>query len=349
LNVYFCKVTVDEKYMQRCLQLATLGSGFVAPNPMVGAVLVHNHVIIGEGYHAQFGQAHAEVNCINSIMPQHQYLIKESTLYVSLEPCAHFGKTPPCVDLILAHQIKKVVIGCSDSFEQVNSKGIKKLKANGVNVICDVLKDECLQINKRFFTFYTKQRPYIILKWAQSKDGFIGKKDERVFISNVYTNTVVHKWRTQEAAIMIGTNTGLQDNPLLTSRNWQGKNPIRIVVDRNLKIPSTHQIYNKEADTIILNGIKEEKNDSLYFKKIDAFDVVNICKALYQLQVQSVLLEGGATFLQSFINANMYDEVRVIQNENLQLTQGIAAPKFNTVNLQAVEKYGNDSISYYYA
>ncbi|MBP6432383.1 MAG: bifunctional diaminohydroxyphosphoribosylaminopyrimidine deaminase/5-amino-6-(5-phosphoribosylamino)uracil reductase RibD [Ferruginibacter sp.] len=335
--------------MHRSLQLAKLGNGYVAPNPMVGAVLVHDDVIIGEGFHAKYGQAHAEVNCINSVLPLHKHLISSSTLYVSLEPCAHFGKTPPCVDLIINQQIKNVVIGCRDSFEQINGKGIEKLKANGVNVICDVLKEECLKLNKRFFTYHTKHRPYIILKWAQSGDGFIGKQNERIFISNTYSTAIVHKWRTQEAAIMIGTNTALQDNPLLTARKWQGKNPTRIVVDKNLKVVNTLQVFNNDADTIFLNSIKNEESNNIRLKKIESFDASSICEVLYQLQMQSVLIEGGATFLQSFINANMFDEIRVIQNEELCLQQGIAAPIFNTVNLQATKKYANDTISYFSA
>jgi diaminohydroxyphosphoribosylaminopyrimidine deaminase / 5-amino-6-(5-phosphoribosylamino)uracil reductase len=345
--VYFCGLMVHEAYMHRCLQLAALGKGNVAPNPMVGAVLVHNNKIIGEGYHQKYGEAHAEVNCISNVLPHLQHLICESTLYVSLEPCSHFGKTPPCVDLILKHKIPNVVIGCSDSFEKVNGKGIEKLKVNGVNVICTILENECIDLNKRFFTYHTKKRPYIILKWAQSKDGFIGKPNEKVFISNANCNKIVHKWRSEEAAILVGTNTATVDNPALTVRHWQGNNPIRILLDKNLNVAKTSNLYNNAAKTIVLNSLLEKNEHCIVYKKINDFSVQSIVDTLYQLQVQSVFVEGGAKVLQSFIDATIFDEIRIIKNENLFLNEGIAAPNFKPVNLQAIEKYANNTISYY--
>ena len=233
----------DDIYMYRCLQLAGKGAGHVAPNPMVGAVLVHNDRILGEGYHQVYGQAHAEVNCINSVLPDDVPLIPDSTLYVSLEPCAHFGKTPPCADLIIKKQIRKVVIGCRDPFKEVDGKGIERLKAAGIEVISGVLEAACTDLNKRFFTFHTFNRPYVILKWAESANGKIsGSGNERVFISNAWTNTLVHKWRSEESAIAVGTNTAMLDNPFLTTRLWPGRNPVRILLDKKLIIPRSHNI-----------------------------------------------------------------------------------------------------------
>ena len=213
----------DEKYISRCLQLAKLGAGNVAPNPMVGAVLVHNHIIIGEGYHKQFGEAHAEVNCINSVIAEQKSLIEKSTMFVSLEPCSHFGKTPPCSNLIIQQKIKKVVIGCRDIYEEVDGKGIERLRNAGVEVVTGILENESKELNKRFFTFHQQKRPYIILKWVQSANGKIGSENERIFISNNYSNRLVHKWRSEEAAILVGKNTVLIDDPALTTRLWKGK------------------------------------------------------------------------------------------------------------------------------
>ena len=231
--------------MHRCLELAQLAAGNTAPNPMVGSVLVHNDKIIGEGYHQVYGQAHAEVNCISSVKPEHQGLIPQSTIYVSLEPCAHFGKTPPCADLIIKHQIPKVVVGCRDPFVQVNGKGIEKLQAAGIEVTVGVLEKECKELNKRFFTFHTEHRPYIILKWAQTADLKIAAEDYgRVLISNAQSNRIVHKWRSEEMAILVGTNTALFDDPELNTRLWPGGHPIRLVVDMNLRLPSSLKLFN---------------------------------------------------------------------------------------------------------
>ncbi|MEO5501777.1 MAG: bifunctional diaminohydroxyphosphoribosylaminopyrimidine deaminase/5-amino-6-(5-phosphoribosylamino)uracil reductase RibD, partial [Ginsengibacter sp.] len=247
----------DEDYMQRCLQLATLGTGNVAPNPMVGAVLVYKGVIIGEGYHEKFGEPHAEVNCINSVIEENRKFIKSSRLFVSLEPCAHFGKTPPCSQLIIKENIPEVIIGCRDSYKEVAGKGIIQLEQAGIKVTTPFLENECREINKRFFTFHEKKRPYTILKWAQSFDGKIAaNSDERTIITNDFTNKLVHEWRSEEAAILVGTNTALKDNPKLTSRLWAGKNPIRIVIDKELRLPAGLNVFNAEAPTIIFNTIK---------------------------------------------------------------------------------------------
>jgi diaminohydroxyphosphoribosylaminopyrimidine deaminase / 5-amino-6-(5-phosphoribosylamino)uracil reductase len=315
--------------MQRCLQLAQLGAGNVAPNPMVGAVLVYNDTIIGEGYHQQYGEAHAEVNCLNSVSEENKSLINKSTLYVSLEPCTHFGKTPPCADLIIKMNIPKVVIGCRDSYKEVNGKGIEKLKAAGVEVITAVLEKEAKEINKRFFTFHEKQRPYIILKWAQSGNHAIANADySRVLISNDYTNRLVHKWRSEEAAIMIGTNTAVYDNPTLTNRHWSGNNPVRIVIDKDLKIPATHHLISDREKTIIFNKIKHEDAGSVLYRKTSGEGslIMQIMISLFEMKIQSVLVEGGASLLQSFIDENCWDEARVITNEQLIIENGISSP-----------------------
>jgi diaminohydroxyphosphoribosylaminopyrimidine deaminase/5-amino-6-(5-phosphoribosylamino)uracil reductase len=336
--------------MQRCLQLASLGAGNVAPNPMVGAVLVHNDVIIGEGYHRQHGKAHAEVNCINSVAEANKHLITNSILYVSLEPCAHFGKTPPCADLIIEYKIPTVVIGCSDHYHEVNGKGIAKLKAAGINVITGILEKEARDINKRFFTFHQLRRPYIILKWAQSNDLKIANADySSIQISNEFSNRLVHKWRSEEGGIMVGTNTVLYDNPSLTTRLWQGNNPIRVVIDKKLQLPATHQLFSGEAKTIIFNCIKNEIAETVDYCKIDALQpaLPQILHHLYLQNIQSVLVEGGAILLQSFIDSGLWDEARIISNNKMIVGKGIAAPVLNNKLLIQSERLGDDTINYY--
>lgn len=333
--------------MQRCLQLAQLGAGKVAPNPMVGAVLVHDDTIIGEGYHQQYGQAHAEVNCINSVSEAYQYLIDKSTLYVSLEPCAHFGKTPPCADLIVHHKIPKVVIACSDSFAAVDGKGIQKLQQAGIEVVTGVLEQQALALNKRFFTFHQKQRPYIILKWAQSKDEKIAQANySPVKISGDITNRQVHQWRSEEAAILVGANTALHDNPSLTTRLWKGKHPVRLVLDRQLQLPSALQVFDGQVKTIVFNELKSAAQDNLFFHQLPQEKnlLPAMLKALHQLDIQTVLVEGGARLLQSFIDQQLWDEARIITNETLQLGEGINAPKLNNSILINTQKFGADEV-----
>ena len=333
--------------MQRCLQLAALGAGTVAPNPMVGAVLVYNDAIIGEGYHMQYGQAHAEVNCINSVKEADQHLIKESVLYVSLEPCNHFGKTPPCTDLIIKNEIKEVVIACRDSFEKVNGTGIEKLIAAGIKVTEGILKKEGVELNKRFFTFHEKKRPYINLKWAQSNDQFIAQKNYKpVQITNDLTNRLVHKWRSEEAAILVGTNTALHDNPKLTTRLWKGKNPVRIVIDLFLKLPTRLHLFDNSVYTIVINTIKNEEGENISFLKIDEKDdlLAALMDILYNKKLTSLIVEGGARLLQSFIDAGLWDEARVITNNSLLLQEGIAAPVLPITNLISTEIILTDTI-----
>ena len=340
-----------ETYMQRCIQLARLGAGNVAPNPMVGAVLVHEDRIIGEGYHMQYGQAHAEVNCINSVKENEIDLIAESEMYVSLEPCAHFGKTPPCADLIIRNNIKKVFVGCRDPFEAVNGKGIEKLRAAGINVACGVLEKECIELNKIFFTFHTNLRPYIILKWAQSADGFIGSPNqrdvsERVFITNDITNRLVHKWRSETAAILVGTETALMDDPSLTTRLWKGKNPVRIVIDRSLRLPETLKVFDRSVPTIIFNDLQSSEEANLVYYNLDGADnlLPAICNVLYKKNINSILVEGGARLLQSFIDAGLWDETRIITNKNLLLHDGVQAPVLNAGRTINRENYLNDEL-----
>lgn len=347
-----------ELYMERCLQLAALGAGNVAPNPMVGAVLVYNHRIIGEGYHEQYGKSHAEVNCIQSVKIEDKHLISESVLYVSLEPCAHQGKTPPCADLIIANKIPEVVIGCRDPFPLVNGKGIEKLVAAGVNVTNGICEEQCKTMNKRFFIFHNRHRPYIILKWAQSSNGIIGSFQQRILVTNEFTNRVVHKWRSQESALMVGTNTALQDDPALTTRHWPGNNPVRIVVDMNLTLPPYLQLFDNTASTIVFNTIRNSIEDFdtaiTNSRKVWYYQVTNdvsiiqqVLYALYQLKIQSVIIEGGAKLIQSFVAENAWDEARVITNEQLYLPDGLKAPEIGAAGLSFSETILSDRIDYY--
>ena len=337
-------------FMKRCLHLAGLGSGFTAPNPMVGAVLVHEGRIIGEGYHREYGQAHAEVNCLLSVKNEDRALIPDSILFVSLEPCVHHGKTPPCTDLIIREKISKVVIGCRDPFAEVNGKGIEKLQAHGVRVEYPFLEELSKEKNRRFFTFHQKKRPWIILKWAQSVNHKIAAKSgSRIQISNDYSNRLVHKWRTEEAGILIGTNTALSDNPELTPRLWPGKNPARIVVDRKLRLPDSLKIFDGNSQAIVLNDMTDLSAGKLLFKKTnpETPGIPALLSALHDLHILSVLVEGGAKLLQSFIDAGIWDEMRVITNHHLIIPEGISAPDFKHADLLKSERLENDTIDYF--
>ncbi len=325
---------MHETYMKRCLQLAANGLLAAMPNPSVGAVIVHDDVIIGEGFTSAYGGNHAEVNAVQSV--KDKSLLKEATIYVSLEPCSHFGKTPPCSDLIIKHQIPKVVIGTVDPFAKVAGKGIQKLKNAGCEVILDVLKEECIASNKRFFTFHQHKRPYIILKWAQTSDGFIDKirnEDDPVqpnWITNVYSRQLVHKWRSEEAAILVGTNTALTDNPKLNTRDWQGKNPVRVVLDRSLRIPSNYSLLDETIKTIVLIEQTKASTKNLLFETVDFSENLaqQICDVAYRHELQSVIIEGGKQTLQTFIDANLWDEARVFTGK-ISFTDGIQRPDFN--------------------
>ncbi len=343
-------MTTNETYIHRCFELAKLGAGYVAPNPMVGAVLVYNDRIIGEGYHEQFGHAHAEVTCINSVSEENKTLIQVSTLYVSLEPCAHFGKTPPCADLIIEKKIPEVVVACGDSFHQVDGKGIQKLIAAGVKVITPVLEKEALELNSRFFTFNNRYRPYIILKWAQTADGKIAHNDySRLFISNEITNREVHKWRSHEASILVGTTTALKDDPSLTSRLWPGNNPVRLVIDKELTLPASLHLFDGTVKTIVFNTrLQEEKGEVHYYKiSNEKSFIAQVLEVLYQLNIQSVLVEGGTKTLQSFIDEDCWDEARVITNTGLTIAAGIPAPMLINEAKIFTQKILSDTIHYY--
>ncbi len=310
--------TQQQTYMRRCIQLAKMGAANVAPNPMVGCVIVHNDKIIGQGYHRKYGQAHAEVNAINSV--KNKNLLSESELYVSLEPCAHFGKTPPCADLIIEKKIKKVYIGCRDSFEKVDGKGIQKLRNAGIDVAIGLLEDECIDLNKRFFTFHNKKRPYVILKWAQTIDGFIDKTRTLQApptinrISSNLSQKVVHQWRNEEQAILIGAQTAINDNPQLTAR-LAGNNPVRIVIDRDLSLNKNLNIFDKSAKTLIFSNIDYNGEQTLDNEiiKIDFTENIaqQILEKLYNLNIQSVIIEGGTKTHNLFINSNLWDEARI--------------------------------------
>jgi diaminohydroxyphosphoribosylaminopyrimidine deaminase/5-amino-6-(5-phosphoribosylamino)uracil reductase len=342
-------LTIDEQYMHRCLQLAKFGARDIAPNPMVGAVLVYENRILGEGYHQKYGGPHAEVNCINSVKENGKSLIEKSILFVSLEPCNHFGKTPPCSDLIIKNKIPKVIIGCQDIYKEVSGKGILKLQNAGVEVITGVLEKECMELNKRFFTFHQKRRPYIILKWAQTLNGKIGDENKRIFISNEYSNRLVHKWRSEEAAILVGTNTALKDDPSLTVRLWQGKNPVRIVIDKYLKLSDSLKLFNADSKTIIYNLIKNSVNKNLVYIKLKEEDFLSeLMDSLFENNIQSVIIEGGPKTLQSFIDKDLWDEARVITNEEMIIENGISSPEVKNFIFQKQERYSSDIISYYY-
>lgn len=341
----------DLIYMSRCLELATKGTGKAAPNPVVGAVFVYKGQIIGEGWHKKYGEAHAEVNCINdAVQNGFEKLIAESVLYVSLEPCAHFGKTPPCADLIIRYKIPKVVIGCRDPFEFVNGKGIERLQAAGTDVTVGVLEDDCRELNRRFFTYQEKKRPYIILKWAQTADGKISGGKERLLISNKFTNRLVHRWRSEEAAILVGTNTALSDNPQLNTRLWGGSSPVRVVLDLGLRLPLSLNIFDGKQKTIILNSEKEAEGDNLYYLKIDKENnmLEQICEVLYRQKIQSVLVEGGARLLQTFIDANIWDEIRVISSSDVISGGVLSSPPLPTTAAKTEEiKLSGDKIITY--
>lgn len=318
----------NEHYMRRCLQLAALGQGKVAPNPMVGAVLVYRDRIIGEGYHRQYGQAHAEVNCFENVTTEDRSLIPDATLYVSLEPCAHYGKTPPCARRIIKEGVKNVVICNKDPFDQVAGKGIQILIENNVHVTTGVLEKEGLWLNRRFFTFHEQERPYVILKWAQTEQYIFAPADRsRLQMSDAYSLRVSHQWRNHEATIMVGFTTALQDNPQLISRYGNKKQPLRIALDKDLKLPATHHLLSGEYPTWIINRHIEATNGNLHFIKLDFTGnlVAALLQCLYDAQQLSIIVEGGKQLLQSFIDQDLWDEARVFTTPAL-LSEGVAAP-----------------------
>ncbi len=320
----------EEFYINRCIELAQKALGKTYPNPLVGSVIVNNDRIIGEGFHKKAGEPHAEINAINSVKEEDKHLIPESTIYVSLEPCAHFGKTPPCALKIVELGFKKVVIGAMDSHDKVNGKGKKIITDKGIEVVSGILEDKCRELNKRFFTFHERKRPFIILKWAQSADEFMDKNFEPTQISNSLSKQFVHQMRSEEHAILVGKNTALHDNPSLTVREIEGRNPIRILIDFNLDVSENSNIYNEEAETIIFNSVKDFEDKHLKFIKVAKENSLNqILEKLYELQIQSVIIEGGRFTLQQFIDQNLWDEAVIFKNPNLLLENGTKAPNFD--------------------
>ena len=341
---------IHSAYMHRCLQLAKLGSGYVAPNPLVGALLVYENRIIGEGYHEMYGGSHAEVNCIASVKTEDQSFIASSTLYVSLEPCAHYGKTPPCSNLIIQHKIPKVVVGCRDPFPKVDGKGIEQLQNAGIEVIVGIEEETCKQLNKRFFTFQQLNRPFVVLKWAQSSNLKINAYGiDRLFITNDFSNRLVHKWRSEEASIMVGTNTALADNPALTTRLWSGRHPVRIVVDLDLRLPQDLILFNRKFPTIVFNSIKDEDEENLLYYKVDADKslAIQIMQALFELKLQSVIIEGGSRLLQHFIDEGIWDQICTITNNDLVVTEGLSAPELPLAKKEKEFNLLTDTISIY--
>ncbi|MEO6346307.1 MAG: bifunctional diaminohydroxyphosphoribosylaminopyrimidine deaminase/5-amino-6-(5-phosphoribosylamino)uracil reductase RibD [Aquaticitalea sp.] len=364
---------IHEKYIKRCIEIAKNGLGTTAPNPMVGCVIVYNDLIIGENFTSPYGGNHAEVNAINSVIDKS--LLKESTLYVTLEPCSHFGKTPPCADAIIKHQIPKVVIGTIDTHSKVSGNGIEKLKTAGCEVILGVLEETCMEHHKRFFTFHNKKRPYIILKWAETADGYIAPKSKSekkpVWITNELSRQLVHKWRAEEQAILVGTNTVLEDNPRLTVRDWSGKNPMRVILDKDMKLLNDHALFEDSCKTILISSSEEVvkiksqarmQNPDMENAQIDAvysdnwnLDFIDwnsndniaeqLCKVLHIKSINSVIIEGGRQTLQTFIDENLWDEARVFTG-NVHYSEGVKAPKFSG-KLISEEKILEDTLKIY--
>ena len=334
--------------MNRCLELAFKGLKDVSPNPMVGSVIVYQGEIIGEGYHKQYGTEHAEVNAIASV--KDKSLLKNSTLYVNLEPCAHFGKTPPCSNLIIEHEIPKVVIGCVDPFSDVNGKGIIKMEKAGIKVSVGVLEKESRELNKRFFTFHEKKRPYIILKWAESKDGFIAPKNQTApfWMTSKDSKKLVHQFRAEEDAVLVGRITAEKDNPSLTVREIEGENPTRIVIDKDLKLSKELNLFNNEAKTVIFNTLQTKEIDSNYYVKVVFNNLIeSVLEESYKQKIQSLIIEGGAKTLQSFIDEKLWDEARIF-TANTILVEGIKAPALDG-EITSEEEIEGDNLTYYKA
>ena len=348
-------MNVDELYMQRCLQLASCGAGSTSPNPMVGAVIVCDGRIIGEGYHIRAGEPHAEVNAVNSVSETDRSLLSRSTMYVSLEPCSHYGKTPPCCDMIIARGIARVVIGSADSNPQVNGAGIERMRAAGIDVTVGVLEEECLRLNRAFFTSQTHKRPYVTLKWAQSADGFIDllrEGGQAVKISSPVSQVAVHKMRALHDAIFVGRHTALLDDPSLNIRHWAGRSPLRLVIDKNGTLPSDLKIFDGTLPTVVYTACEKEgkngKNVEQVVLDFDAPLLPQILTHLNMRKVESLLVEGGATLLQSFIKASLWDEARVEINSSLELCCGVVAPSLAPLLPSGEERLAGNRILYFH-
>lgn len=351
---YLCFMR-DELYMKRSLELADNGQGCVSPNPLVGCVIVKDDEIIGEGFHQQYGEAHAEVNAVNSVFKRNTdpemaaALLKGATAYVTLEPCAHFGKTPPCADLLIKHQLARVVIANTDPFPDVDGKGISKLRAAGIEVVTGMLEKEASWLNRRFFTRIKQQRPYIILKWARTANGYFAPKNTvQQWISGPLAKMKVHRWRTEEDAILVGKNTVLADDPQLSARDWPGRNPIRIVVDKNLELPMSAKIFNDQAKTIVFNEIKTEVSGNIHWIQMEDMQFYlaqKIAFQLYLMDIQSIIIEGGAFILNEFLKAGLWDEARVFTSST-SWESGIPSPLING-NIVSLENIDQDQLTLY--
>lgn len=332
----------DLRYMNRALELAELGKGYTSPNPMVGCVIVYKDRIIGEGWHEAYGNAHAEVNAIQRV--EDKSLLSESTVYVTLEPCSHHGKTPPCSDLLIQHHIKRVVIALSDPFEKVNGKGINQLREAGIEVEVGILQERAKELNIRFLTSIKQRRPYVILKWAQTADGFIARSNnDSKWISNTLSRQLVHKWRTEEDGILVGKNTAIHDNPSLTAREWAGKNPVRILLDSQLEAKGSLNLFNDDAETLILNDIKNDQIGSNKWFKVNTKDPKSILSILHEEGIQSIIIEGGAQVLNSFIGADCWDEARIFSSQTT-FGEGIEGPTIKGAIIN-VESIGKDQLT----
>lgn len=347
-------MTTHEVYISRCIQIAKNGLGTTAPNPMVGCVIVHENTIIGEGFTSPYGGNHAEVNAINAV--ENKTLLQKSTLYVTLEPCAHYGKTPPCADVIIKWKIPRVIIGCQDNNALVSGQGIARLKAEGCNVTVGILEAQCKAHHKRFLTYHNKKRPYIILKWAETSDGFIAPKTKEdkspVWITNEFSRQLVHKWRAEEQAILVGTNTVLEDNPSLTVRHWTGKQPIRIILDKHLELPQNASVFDDAAETIIITANQSIKTSNITHSRLESINwdlrksiAYQICDVLYKQNINSVIIEGGAQTLQTFIYENIWDEARIFIGNSI-FKDGVKAPQFYG-KLVSEEKINDDRLKIY--
>ena len=336
-------------YIITCLELAEKAKGSVAPNPMVGALLVHEGIIIGKGWHQQYGQRHAEVNCLESVGEGDKHLIPESTMYVNLEPCSHYGKTPPCALRLVEEKVKQVIICNRDSFEKVSGKGIDILNQNNIATNTGVLEENGRWLNRRFFCLHEQKRPYIILKWAQTENGYFAPVlKERHQLSNKHSQQLVHKWRTEEASILVGTNTALNDDPRLTSRLWKGKQPLRLVIDKDLTLANSLKIFNNEANTWIINNLKDEQRENLRFMKADFNESIpkQILRRLHEANILSLIVEGGAALLNSFIEQDLWDEARIFVTPGL-LDKGIEAPKLHHSKKAFSSDIASDTLQVY--
>lgn len=339
----------DEKYMLRALQLAKLGGVSVAPNPLVGAVIVHNDQIIGEGYHQKYGEAHAEVNAVNSV--EDKTLLQEATIYVTLEPCSHFGKTPPCADLLIHWKFKRVVIAQVDPFSEVAGRGIEKLKNAGIQVDCGILEEAAKELNKRFITFHTKKRPFITLKWAQTTDGFLdidrsqNKKTGIQWISQPETQVITHQMRSNEQAILVGWKTIQNDNPSLSTRAFKGPNPLRIVIDSQLQAPKDAIVFTDGMQTLVLNRLEEKVVNGTQYIKLENLNLESILETLFQKGISSLLIEGGASTLNQFIQSDLWDEAVVITGKS-KFKLGLKAPVISKNSIKSI-LFGKDRLSYF--